>query len=101
MHRNARLTPRGRERIVGQVESGQTPDAVAEAAGVCPRTVGERTELRCDCIWHRSSVEFAEFDAVSRERSLTRGQGQARQVWAKPPIALDCGYHKGSWGFSS
>ena len=33
------LTPRGRERIVRQVENGQTPEAVAEAAGVCPRTV--------------------------------------------------------------
>jgi transposase len=39
VHKNARLTPRGRERIVRQVTSGQTPDAVAEAAGVCPRTV--------------------------------------------------------------
>src|SRR6202048_4686110 len=39
MHKNARLTPRGRERIVRQVESGQTREAVAEAAGVCPRTV--------------------------------------------------------------
>ena len=37
-HKNARLTPRGRERIVRQVASGQTPEAVAEAAGVCPRT---------------------------------------------------------------
>ena len=39
VHKNARLTPRGRGRIVGQVASGQTPEAVAEAAGVCPRTV--------------------------------------------------------------
>lgn len=39
MHKNARLTPRGRERIVQQIASGQTPKAVAEAAGVCPRTV--------------------------------------------------------------
>jgi DNA-binding CsgD family transcriptional regulator len=39
LHKNARLTPRGRERIVRQVESGQTPEAVAKAAGVCPRTV--------------------------------------------------------------
>jgi transposase-like protein len=38
VHKNARLTPRGRERIVRQVESGQTAAAVAEAAGVCPRT---------------------------------------------------------------
>jgi transposase-like protein len=39
IHKNARLTPRGRERIVRQVENGQAPEAVAEAAGVCPRTV--------------------------------------------------------------
>jgi transposase InsO family protein len=39
VHENARLTPRGREWIVRQVESGLTPKAVAEAVGVCPRTV--------------------------------------------------------------
>src|SRR3979490_2175342 len=39
VHKNARLTPHGRERIVRQVESEQTPKAVGEAAGVCPRTV--------------------------------------------------------------
>jgi transposase InsO family protein len=38
-HKNARLTVFGRERIVRQVASGQTPKAVGEAAGVCPRTV--------------------------------------------------------------
>jgi transposase InsO family protein len=38
MHKNARLTPRGREWIVRQVASGQTPKAVAETAGICPRT---------------------------------------------------------------
>ena len=44
VHKNARLTPRGRARIVRQVESGQTPEAVAEAAGVCPRTVRKWVE---------------------------------------------------------
>jgi transposase InsO family protein len=39
MHKNARLTPRGRERMVLQVVSGQTAEAAARAAGVCPRTV--------------------------------------------------------------
>src|SRR6185312_16867849 len=39
VHKNARLTPHDRERIVRQVESGQTLKAVGEAAGVCPRTV--------------------------------------------------------------
>lgn len=44
MHQNARLTPRGRERIVRQVASGQTPKAVGIAAGVCPRTVRKWVE---------------------------------------------------------
>jgi transposase InsO family protein len=39
VHKNARLTPHGRERIVRLVQSGQTPKAVGQAAGVCPRTV--------------------------------------------------------------
>ena len=39
VHKNARLTPFGRERIVAQAAGGQTPQAVSEAAGVCPRTV--------------------------------------------------------------
>ena len=38
IHQNARLTPLGRERLVRQIESGQTPEAAARAAGVCPRT---------------------------------------------------------------
>jgi transposase InsO family protein len=44
IHKNARLTPIGRERIVRQVASGQTPKAVSEAAGVCPRTVRKWVE---------------------------------------------------------
>ena len=39
IHENARLTVHGRQRIVRQVMSGQTPKAVALAAGVCPRTI--------------------------------------------------------------
>jgi transposase InsO family protein len=39
IHKNARLTPHGRELIVRQVASGQMPKAAARAAGVCPRTV--------------------------------------------------------------
>ena len=38
IHKNAKLTPRGRERIVLMVQSGQTPEAAAHTAGVCPRT---------------------------------------------------------------
>jgi transposase InsO family protein len=38
IHENARLTPRGRELLVRQIVSGQTAEAAARAAGVCPRT---------------------------------------------------------------
>jgi transposase InsO family protein len=44
VHKNARLTPIGRERIVQQVRSGQTPQAVSSAVGVCPRTVRKWVE---------------------------------------------------------
>ena len=44
IHENARLTPRGRERMVNMVLSGQTPKAVSEAVGVCPRTVRKWVE---------------------------------------------------------
>jgi transposase InsO family protein len=39
VHKNARLTAFGRERLVRLVASGHTPQAAARAAGVCPRTV--------------------------------------------------------------
>jgi len=38
IHKNARLTPHGRELLVRQIGSGQMPEAAARAAGVCPRT---------------------------------------------------------------
>ena len=38
IHKNARLTPHGRERLAKMVLSVQTPQAASEAAGVCPRT---------------------------------------------------------------
>ena len=39
VHKNARLTPRGRERIIELDASGQTPQAISQAVGVFPRTV--------------------------------------------------------------
>jgi len=38
IHKNARLTPHGRERLARMILSGQTPQAASEAVGVCPRT---------------------------------------------------------------
>ena len=39
IHKNARLTPIGREHMVNMVLRGQTPQAVSAAVGVCPGTV--------------------------------------------------------------
>ena len=44
IHKNARLTLIGRERLVRAVLSGQTPKAAAHAAGVCPRTARKWVE---------------------------------------------------------
>jgi transposase len=44
VHKNARLTPHGRERIVRLIENGQTLKAVGKAAGICPRTVRKWVE---------------------------------------------------------
>jgi transposase InsO family protein len=47
IHKNARLTPLGREWLVKMVQDGQTPQAVSEAVGVCPRTVRKWVD-RCN-----------------------------------------------------
>ncbi|MDP2373260.1 IS481 family transposase [Reyranella sp.] len=44
IHKNARLTPHGRERMVKMVLGGHTPQAVSEAVGVCPGTVRKWVE---------------------------------------------------------
>ena len=38
IHKNARLTPIGREQLANAVLNGQTPEAAARAADACPRT---------------------------------------------------------------
>ena len=69
VHKNARLTPHGRERIVRQVESGQTLKAVGEAAGVCPR-------IR-KWVSHRSEGLAGLRDRSSRPHRLHRPTPQA------------------------
>jgi transposase len=66
VHKNARLTARGREWIVGQVAGGQTPQAVSAAVGVCPRTVRK---------WigrHRAEGAVGLADRSSRPKRLYR-----------------------------
>ena len=94
VHKNARLTPRGRERIVRQVESGQTPEAVAKAAGVCPRTVRKWVDrYRVEGLpglWDRSSrphrlrrpTPAATIEIIERQR---------RERWTGKQIAAEAG----------
>jgi transposase InsO family protein len=77
VHKNARLTPLGRERIVRQVMSGQTPEAVAEAAGVCPRTVRKWVER-----YRREGVAGLQ-DRSSRPRRLHRPTPQVVVDWVE------------------
>jgi transposase InsO family protein len=94
VHKNARLTPRGRERIVMQVLSGQTPQAVASAAGVCPRTVRKWMAR-----FKAEGVEGLK-DRSSRPHRLYRPTQQAtfeqvealrRQRWTGKQIAAEVG----------
>lgn len=49
IHQNARLTPRGREHLVGLMKSGLTAKAAAQAVGVSPRTARNWLErYRCE-----------------------------------------------------
>jgi transposase len=90
MHKNARLTPRGRERIVRQVESGQTPEAVAEAAGVCPRTVRKWLDRGLAGLQDRSSrphrLRQPTPQAIVEEIERLR-----RQRWTGKQIAAKAG----------
>src|SRR5512135_3478568 len=94
VHKNARLTPLGRERIVRQVESGQTPEAVSEAAGVCPRTVRKWVER-----YRREGLAGLQ-DRSSRPHRLRRPTPQTvieeierlrRQRWTGNQIAAQVG----------
>jgi transposase InsO family protein len=66
VHKNARLTPIGRERIVRLVAGGQTLQAAARAAGVCPRTVRKWLER------YRQEGVAGLCDRSSRPRRLYR-----------------------------
>jgi transposase InsO family protein len=94
MHKNARLTPFGRERVVMQVESGQTAEAAARAAGVCPRTVRKWLER------FRGEGLAGLTDRSSRPHRLNRPTPAAtvekvealrRQRWTGKQIAAEVG----------
>ena len=94
IHRNARLTRLGRERIARQVLSGQTPGAAAQAAGVCPRTVRKWVAR------YRSEGLAGLADRSSRPRRLYRPtpavmvekvEALRRQRWTGKQIAAEVG----------
>ena len=59
IHKNARLTPHSRAELVRRVlEQGQSSSAVADAFGVCQRTVREVSITGSSCIvCHTSHVD--------------------------------------------
>ena len=94
IHKNARLTVHGRERIVRQVMSGQTPKAAALAVGVCPRTIRKWVAR------YRAEGLSGLRDRSSRPRWLRRPTPQEivrkveqlrRQRWTGKQIAAEVG----------
>jgi transposase InsO family protein len=72
IHKNARLTPIGRERLVQAVLSGQTPEAAAHAVGVCPRTARK---------W------IARFKAEGRAGLMDRSS-RPKRLYRPTPVAI-------------
>jgi len=94
IHKNARLTPHGRERIVRLAQSGQTPTAIASQVGACPRTV--RKWLRR----YREEGAAGLMDRSSRPHRFYRPLPAAtveriaelrRRRWTGQQIALELG----------
>ena len=94
IHDNASLTPRGRERMVLEVLSGQTPEAAARAAGVCPRTARKWVKR------YRDEGRAGLFDRSSRPHRLYRPTPEPvvqricelrRQRWTGKQIAAEVG----------
>jgi transposase InsO family protein len=94
MHKNARLTPHGRERLVWQVESGQTAEAIADVVGVCSRTVRKWVDR-----YRREGLAGLQ-DRSSRPHRLRQPTPQAvveeierlrRQRWTGKQIAVEVG----------
>ena len=98
VHKNARLTPAGREIMVRRVvEGGQTAEAIATAVGVCPRTVRkwvERFQLEGVAgLQDRSSRPHRVRRPTPRE-TIARVEELRRQRWTGAQIARETGISK-------
>ena len=94
VHKNARLTPRGRARILRQVERGQTPEAVGEAAGVCSRTVRKWVDRYCRegfAGLHDRSSRPHRFRQPTPQAMVQEIEWLRRQRWTGKQIAAETG----------
>ncbi len=92
IHKNARLTPHGRGRMVQLVASGQRPKVVATTVGVCPRTVRKWVDR------YRREGQAGLLDRSSRPHRLHRPTPETivaqvevlrRQRWTGQQIARE------------
>jgi transposase InsO family protein len=98
IHKNARLTPAGRAAMVRRVvEGGQTPKALSEAVGVCPRTVRKWVErFRAEGVAglrDRSSRPHRVRRPTPPE-TVARIEVLRRQRWTGAQIAREAGVSK-------
>jgi transposase InsO family protein len=98
VHKNARLTPAGREIMVRRVvEGGQMPEALSAAVGVCPRTVRKWVErFRAEGLaglQDRSSRPHR-LRRPTPADTITRIEGLRRQRWTGAQIARETGVSK-------
>ncbi len=98
VHKNARLTPAGREVMVRRaVEGGQTTKALSEAVGVCPRTVRKWVkrfrEEGAAGLRDRSSRPHRLHNPTSPE-TVARIEALRHQRWTGAQIARETGVSK-------
>jgi transposase InsO family protein len=98
VHKNARLTPAGREIMVRRVvEGGQTPKALSAAVGVCPGTVRKWVErFRAEGLAglrDRSSRPH-QLRRPTPAETIARIETLRRQRWTGAQIARDTGVSK-------
>ena len=94
IHKNARLTVHGRERIVRQVMSGQTPKAVALAAGVCPQTIRKWVARYCAeglAGLHDRSSRPHRLHHPTPQEAVQKIEQLRRQRWTGKQIATEVG----------
>jgi transposase InsO family protein len=94
IHKNARLTPLGREHLVNMVLSGQTPKAASEAVGVCPRTVRKWVGRFKAGGWaglHDRSSRPHQLRQPTPQPVIERIEALRRQRWTGAAIAAELG----------